>query len=152
MEVGQCLCHIDTMHPAITMQFMDVQMQTGGYDCGLFAVAFLVSLALGKSPGQYHFDQDKMRQHFWRCFQNRKLSMFPYSKLQQATESSVKAVEEVCVHCICTCRMPEVPNTKWTESSGCKNWYHRYTYLCTTHSLDHPLGTVVNTFHLNTSI
>ena len=73
---------LHTAYPAIMLQFMDVQMQAGGYDCGLFAVAFLVSLALGKLPGQYHFQQDKMCQHLWRCFQNRKLSMFPYSKLR----------------------------------------------------------------------
>lgn len=119
---------LHTVYPTITLQFMDVQMQAGVYDCGLFAVAFLVSLALGKSPGQYHFHQDKMRQHLWRCFQNRKLSMFPYSKLRRATESSVKAVEEV--HVFCICRMPELPNTKWIECSGCKNWYHRDTCVC----------------------
>ena len=113
---------LHTVYPAITLQFMDVQMQAGGYDCGLFAVAFLVSLALRKLPGQYHFDQGKMRQHLWKCFENRKMSMFPYSKLRRSTESSVKSVEEVQVYCIC--RMPELPNTEWIECSGCKNWYH----------------------------
>ena len=43
---------LHTVYPAITLQFMDVQMQAGGYNCGLFAVAFFVSLALEKSPGQ----------------------------------------------------------------------------------------------------
>ena len=119
---------LHTVHPSLSLQFMDVQVQAGGYDCSLFAVAFLVSLALGKSPGQCHFHQDKMCQHLWRCFQNRELSMFPYSKLRRATESSVKAVEEVHVYCVC--RMPELPNTNWIECFGCKNWYHRDTCLC----------------------
>ena len=125
---AQIATMLHTVYPAITLQLMDVQMQASGYDCSLFAVAFLVSLALGKSPGQYHFHQDKMRQHLWRCFQNRELSMFPYSKLRRATESSVKAVEDVRVYCVC--RMPELPNTKWIECSGCKNWYHRDTCVC----------------------
>ena len=79
------------VYPAITLQIIDVQMQAGSYDCGLLALTSLASLALGKSLGQYHFQQDKMPQHLWRCFQNRKLSVFPYSKLRQATESSVIA-------------------------------------------------------------
>jgi len=35
---------LHTVNPAIALQFMDVQMQAGGYDCGLFAVAFSVSV------------------------------------------------------------------------------------------------------------
>lgn len=54
---------LHTVYPAITLQFIDVQMQAGGYDCGLFAVALLVTLALGESPGQYHFHLDKMGRH-----------------------------------------------------------------------------------------
>ena len=38
-------------------------MQSGGTDCGVLAVAFATSLALGKPPGQFHFDQQRMRQH-----------------------------------------------------------------------------------------
>ena len=30
--------------------------------------------------------------------------------------------DEVRVYC--TCRMPELPDTKWIECSRCKNWFH----------------------------
>ena len=43
---------------------MDVQMQSGTYDCGLFAVAFATALAFGYNPGQYFFDQPSMRSIF----------------------------------------------------------------------------------------
>ena len=63
-----------------------------------------------------------MHHHMWSCFERRQISMFPYSKLIWATESTVKSVDEVPVYCIC--RMPELPNTSWIECSGCKRWYH----------------------------
>lgn len=32
----------------LTLKFVDVQVQTGGYDCGLFAIAFATALVHGK--------------------------------------------------------------------------------------------------------
>ena len=85
-------------------------------------MAFATALAFGEPPGRYHFAQDKMHHHLWSCFERRQISMFPYSKLIWATESTVKSVDEVPVYCIC--RMPELPNTSWIKCSGCKRWYH----------------------------
>ena len=119
---AQVAALLQTESPALHLQFMNVQMQAGGYDCGLFAVAFATALAFGEPPGQYHYDQEKMRRHLWNCFCRREMSIFPYSKLRRATELTIKAVEKVSVYCIC--RMPELPNTKWIECSGCKRWYH----------------------------
>ena len=119
---AQIAALLHTESPAIRLQFMNVQMQAGGYDCGLFAVAFATALAFGEPPGQYHFAQEKMHHHLWSCFERGQISMFPYSKLRRATESTVKSVDEVPVYCVC--RMPELPNTHWIEYSGCKRWYH----------------------------
>ena len=125
---AQTAALLHTESPAIHLKFMSVQMQAGGYDCGLFAVAFAVALAFGNPPGQFHFEQQKMRHHLWKCFENRKINMFPYNKLQRATELTVKSVEEVPIYCIC--RMPELPNTKWIECSRCKKWFHTETCIC----------------------
>ena len=125
---AQTAALLHTESPAIRLKFMSVQMQAGGYDCGLFAVAFAVALAFGNPPGQFHFEQQKMRHHLWKCFENRKINMFPYNKLRRATELTVKSVEEVPIYCIC--RMPELPNTKWIECSRCKKWFHTETCIC----------------------
>ena len=125
---AQTAALLHTESPAIHLKFMSVQMQAGGYDCGLFAVAFAVALAFGNPPGQFHFEQQKMRHHLWKCFENRKINMFPYNKLRRATELTVKSVEEVPIYCIC--RMPELPNTKWIECSRCKKWFHTETCIC----------------------
>jgi len=40
---------------------MDVQMQAGGCDCGVFTTAFATSLCFGHQPGKFHFNQSAMR-------------------------------------------------------------------------------------------
>jgi len=47
----------------LILEFMDVAMQSGSYDCGLFAIAFAAALALGKKPELFSFEQSKMRTH-----------------------------------------------------------------------------------------
>ena len=45
----------------IQLQYVDVQMQSGANDCGLFAIAFATALCLGELPGKYIFEQRAMR-------------------------------------------------------------------------------------------
>jgi len=45
----------------IPVSFMDVQMQAGGCDCGVFTTAFATSLCFGHQPGKFHFNQSAMR-------------------------------------------------------------------------------------------
>ncbi len=66
-----------TQHTAIEIKHMDVQMQSGGYDCGLFAIAYATALVLGKQPGNFLFDQEKIRPHLLNCFEDGHITMFP---------------------------------------------------------------------------
>ncbi|XP_068714108.1 uncharacterized protein [Montipora foliosa] len=61
----------------IELQFVPVQQQTNNSDCGVFASAFAVSLALGTNPKHVTFDTSKMRPHLAVCLKAQKLSMFP---------------------------------------------------------------------------
>ena len=54
---------LTTEEPTITVSFMDVQMQSGGYDCGLFSIASATALVFGEQPGYFLFEQTKMRAH-----------------------------------------------------------------------------------------
>ena len=42
-----------TRKPAIPLKYVDVQMQSGANDCGLFAIAFATALCSGELPGKY---------------------------------------------------------------------------------------------------
>lgn len=47
---------------SIKLNFVDVQKQSGGCDCGLFALASATALVNNVNPGNYLFDQSKMRE------------------------------------------------------------------------------------------
>ena len=107
-----------TQHPVITLNFVDVQMQSGTYDCGLFAIAHATALALGEQPGNYLYDQPKMRKHLYKSFQTKTMTLFPLKKERRNKELKAKTEEEK------HCRMPELPNTRWVQCSHCENWFH----------------------------
>ena len=58
-----------TQSKTIKLSFVDVQKQSGGYDCGLFALAFATALVNGTNPGRYLYDQRNMRKHLLECLQ-----------------------------------------------------------------------------------
>ena len=61
----------------VQLQFVPVQQQTNNSDCGVFAIAFAVSLALETNPKHVTFDTSRMRSHLAFCLKAQKLSMFP---------------------------------------------------------------------------
>jgi len=61
----------------VSLEFVPVQQQTSDSDCGVFAIAFAVSLALGTDPMHVTFDVRRMRLHLAACLKNKKLNMFP---------------------------------------------------------------------------
>ena len=58
----------------LTVQLPRVQQQQGSSDCGLFAIAYAVDLALGLDPTVVKFDQSLMRQHLKHCLKENKFS------------------------------------------------------------------------------
>ena len=55
----------------------DVQQQSGGDDCGLFAIAFSASLCAGEDPTKQHYQQERMREHLKNCLENEEITTFP---------------------------------------------------------------------------
>ena len=53
-----------------------VQQQFGSCDCGLFAIAFALHLAMGDDPQHILFEQSQMRSHLLKCFQKRRWNHF----------------------------------------------------------------------------
>ena len=67
-----------------TMHHVNVQMQSGASDCGLFAIAVATV-----------FDQKKMTMHLQSCFENGKMSNFPAcSRLRRCT-NIIKCTKKV---------------------------------------------------------
>ncbi len=104
------------------IEFIDVPIQSGTYDCGLYAIAFATALALIEKPELFFFDQSKMRVHLWQCLERGEMRMFPVLRKHRVKKSSVK---EVAVYC--KCRMP---CDHMIECTKCKEWFQIDTVMC----------------------
>ena len=106
-----------------------VQRQNNYHDCGVFAIAFLVSLLHGVNPSDLTFDNGEMKKHLIKSLKGAFFQPFPLSQVQEQRTQEQVFVQDVPV--ICDCRMP------WDKSAGkspsmwcaqcniCKEWYHR---------------------------
>ena len=110
-----------TQQPTIKVKFMDVQMQSGTSDCGLFAIAYATALSLGLPPGMFQFEQSQMRSHLQNCLEKGKMMMFSVRHTRGAA-NRVKSTDQFKVYC--TCRMPDLPDTHWIQCSNCREWFH----------------------------
>lgn len=58
-------------------EIIQINRQTGGVDCGVFAIAISTALAFYQDPSGIKFDQPAMRPHLVRCLEKGKLTLFP---------------------------------------------------------------------------
>ena len=58
-----------------------VQRQQDGYSCGLFALAFAFSIALGEDPCALRYRRDSMAEHLVWCLENHVVKPFPSGKV-----------------------------------------------------------------------
>ena len=84
---------------------MDVPVQLGLNDYGLFALVFATALPLGEKPKVFLFDQSKMRMYLQQCFEREKMQMFPVIKKRIVKKSSMKTTE---VYSTCILQVQDV--------------------------------------------
>ena len=115
---------LTTQKSEIQLQYVDVQMQSGANDCGLFAIAFATTLCLGELPGKYIFEQRAMRGNLMKCLEAGEFSMFPVRKIRRSSKR-IKSTSIIKVYC--DCRMPELPSSSMVQCTKCHEWFH---FLC----------------------
>ena len=52
----------------IIIKLVNLAVQKGSSDCGLYAIAILTTLAFGNDPAKYDCHQDEMRPYLKLCF------------------------------------------------------------------------------------
>ena len=73
----QACSMLNTTEAMLTLKMQKVQIQSGGADCGVFAIAFAMSLCQGKDPCSMSWEQPIMRQHLTKCLSNQYMTPFP---------------------------------------------------------------------------
>ena len=99
-----------------------VQQQFGSCDCGLFAIAFTLHLAMGDDPQHILFEQSQMRSHLLKCFQEKKMEPFPHKVASIQTENA-PFFPYATLDLFCTCHMPETYDDM-VECEECGEWFH----------------------------
>lgn len=61
----------------IEIVFENVQFQINSYDCGVYAIAFVISIIFNLCPCTLNFSRTEMRKHLLKIFNDSSLSMFP---------------------------------------------------------------------------
>ena len=107
----------------ITYRSVNIQRQPNGKDCGLFAVAVAVELALNRDPRLCFWDIKNMRNHLYNCFETGTLSPFPLKKARRVPFGSIYknlVIESV----YCTYRMVNNPKQSMIMCDKCTKWFH----------------------------
>lgn len=124
MEVQLTECYKSLVDgDKLEVELPPVQVQLGGLDCGVFAIAFAYDLAAGRNdPSNVQYDQSKMREHLANCLESHSFAPFP----KQPESKAVKFRKEFAFHAIELfghCLMPEA----WDgmiECDLCGKWLH----------------------------
>ena len=83
-------------------------------DCGVYAIANIVSILHDIDPSSVSFNVSVMLRHLQQGLENKKITVFPHCK---------KLVLKVTgIPIFCQCRMPEHGFT--FTCTECKKWFH----------------------------
>ena len=120
-------CH--TKGPHLKIRIMHSQGQSGGSDCGLFAIATATSLCYGIPPSTVLWDQNRMRKHLVECLESGKMVPFSAWDLPQQQEVIQKIEDEPVLETLkikvyCSCWTPQ-GRDKMAQCTSCKEWYHQ---------------------------
>lgn len=95
---------------AITVEMPSTQKQTNGSDCGLYALAFAMTIVDGGDPGATFYDRTQLRAHLRRCLQEGVMTKFP--EYEEGVFPPVLPTENFKIDLSCPCRLPSSRSMK----------------------------------------
>lgn len=106
------------------MEFVNIQHQGNGSDCGLFALACATDLAYGRDPFLSYWNTKEMRPHLIKCLETKQMTCFPLDKARRIpVRNKLKKSIKVNIHCIC--RMPYGRADQGMVCCDvCRKWFH----------------------------
>lgn len=108
----------------IQIDTVNVDIQEGNVDCGLFALANVTAVLNGIDVSMIKFDQKQMRQHLVSCLEKKSPEAFPVQSEKARSRRHRKIVKSYKLFIYCTCRLPDDGNLM-IECTTCKQWFHK---------------------------
>lgn len=104
----------------IYLLFPEVQQQKDGSSCGVYALAYALTLAEGKDPSSFDFpDEAGLRGHLFQCIMSKQMTPFYTGQAKYTPGKTMKSIFKI----YCTCRLPD-SGDEMVQCSHCKEWYH----------------------------
>ena len=105
----------------LVVKVKNVVKQTGGADCGLYAIAFCTSIVHKQNPCSVVYSQQEMRIHLKMCLEQKMLSQFPTLKTRWLINEDVLTVTvELCP----VCKLPD-DGELMVYCKVCEKWFHK---------------------------
>ena len=121
METMAICSLIDPPGMQVTVNILDVMQQNNSYDCGMYAIANMVTLAFGRDVTAQRYDRRKLRFHLFNCLERKEFTPFPILANKRKPKSPIKRVHPVNLYC--TCKLPDT-HTLYVICDGCEKEYH----------------------------
>ena len=122
-------------HNGLLLSVASIQQQSSGSNnCGLFAIAAAYHALQGDNLDTITLNEDKMRPHLVRCFENEKLRRFPKSK-DVSSRKRQERFSSIVITIYCPCLRPDCYD-EMVQCDTCNVWYH---YKCVRIKVS-PLG------------
>jgi len=108
---------------SIKIKVVNVSIQSGSTDCGLYAIAMMTSIAHSEDPAKLVYNQQELRIHLMQCFEKEFMEKFPVSKKRKLRNKRIS--KEIVCNIYCSCRLPDYEDgSKMIMCENCKEWYH----------------------------
>ena len=118
VQLAECYKNLAT-GSTLAVELPPAQIQQGGVDCGLFAIAFAYELAAGNDPSDVSFEQGKMREHLVKCLERGLFEPFPRNEVTLRFNKR----QNCDIRLFCSCSRPEC----WDDMIQCElcdEWFH----------------------------
>ena len=121
MQTVQTIVSLLKPCKSISAKIMDVLPQKGAADCGLYSLAYCVSLAYKEDPCLCVYSQAEMRVHLMACLEKGQLTEFQVLRKRRLTNNFRSSVTLfVCPVCL----KPD-DGELMIFCEGCQEWFHR---------------------------
>ena len=115
--------YLKSQSNTIKIKLVNVALQKGSTDCGLYAITMMTSIAHKEDPAYVIYDQQELRTHLKDSFDRGFINKFPISKKRRLSKRIT--IEDV-YPIYCSCRLPEPEDgSHMVQCDNCSEWYHR---------------------------
>lgn len=118
---------LQSSEDSLQFKVINVQLQSNGNDCGLFALANITAVLEGVDPSAVYFNTQCMRAHLRRCLIRKDPRMFPRDPTKELPRP-FRIVHTYKVDIYCVCRLLDNGHVM-ILCAKCNRWFHK---RCTT--------------------